>query len=80
MLGRSVSVELQGGDVRKWRVRDCESAYHRGMLPQYMPTPTVCDRARAAKDARFDGLFLLQFEALESIAVLYLWHLSGEKA
>jgi len=24
--------------------------------------------------------FLLQFEALESIAVLYLWHLSGEKA
>lgn len=33
---------------------------------QKMPTPTICDRARAAKDARFDGLF---FTAVRSTGI-----------
>ncbi len=36
------------------------------MLQQYMPSPTICDRARAAKDARFDGLF---FTAVRSTGI-----------
>src|SRR4249919_2194550 len=31
-----------------------------------MPSPTVCDQARAAKDARFDGLF---FTAVRSTGI-----------
>lgn len=43
--------------VRKWRGLFAEVAYDGIMLQPHMPSPTLCDRARAAKDARFDGLF-----------------------
>ncbi|KFN44882.1 AlkA N-terminal domain-containing protein [Arenimonas oryziterrae] len=36
------------------------------MLSQAMPSPEICDRARAAKDARFDGLF---FTAVRSTRI-----------
>ncbi len=41
-------------------------AYDVGMFHQYMPSDTICDRARAAQDARFDGLF---FTAVRSTGI-----------
>jgi AraC family transcriptional regulator, regulatory protein of adaptative response / DNA-3-methyladenine glycosylase II len=55
------------GHVRKRRVRVWGSAYDRGMtaiepsatmLPA-LPSREICERAMAAKDARFDGLFFI---------------------
>lgn len=36
------------------------------MLQPNIPSPTLCDHARAAKDSRFDGLF---FTAVRSIGI-----------
>ena len=36
------------------------------MLATTLPSPEICDRARAAKDARFDGLF---FTAVRSTGI-----------
>ncbi len=41
-------------------------AYDICMFQQHMPSPTICDRARASKDARFDGLF---FTAVRSTGI-----------
>ena len=52
--------------VRKRRVFYPRTAYDTRMPIQNMPSRTICDRARAAKDERFDGLF---FTAVRSTGI-----------
>lgn len=52
--------------VRKRRVFFSEIAYDVSMFQTHMPSAIICDRARAAKDARFDGLF---FTAVRSTGI-----------
>jgi AraC family transcriptional regulator of adaptative response / DNA-3-methyladenine glycosylase II len=65
IIGRH-PVKARGIDVRKRRVGRRPAAYDAAMSLPSMPPPEICDRARRARDARFDGLL---FTAVRSTGI-----------